>query len=179
MGFEPTTFCMASRRSNQLSYIRMEPYPAFYNWSGWRDSNPQLSDWKSDALANWVTPACGAITKRFAPYLLPNFLPFMIQTFGNARLLAFLPRLVRTVSLLRIKATTLLELLPYHAWQGIIVWTLIDEKAHRNSQGLWLIYIRNHQNWMNHYEKQKTHKKRERPIVCFLVSIWIFLRSNS
>ena len=24
MGFEPTTFCMASRRSSQLSYIRME-----------------------------------------------------------------------------------------------------------------------------------------------------------
>jgi hypothetical protein len=23
MGFEPTTFCMASRRSSQLSYIRM------------------------------------------------------------------------------------------------------------------------------------------------------------
>jgi hypothetical protein len=24
MGFEPTTFCMASRRSSQLSYIRAE-----------------------------------------------------------------------------------------------------------------------------------------------------------
>ena len=24
MGFEPTTFCMASRRSSQLSYIRVE-----------------------------------------------------------------------------------------------------------------------------------------------------------
>jgi hypothetical protein len=24
MGFEPTTFCMASRRSSQLSYSRME-----------------------------------------------------------------------------------------------------------------------------------------------------------
>jgi hypothetical protein len=25
MGFEPTTFCMASRRSSQLSYIRERP----------------------------------------------------------------------------------------------------------------------------------------------------------
>ena len=25
MGFEPTTFCMASRRSSQLSYSRAQP----------------------------------------------------------------------------------------------------------------------------------------------------------
>jgi hypothetical protein len=30
MGFEPTTFCMASRRSSQLSYIR----PSGFDYSG-------------------------------------------------------------------------------------------------------------------------------------------------
>jgi hypothetical protein len=29
MGFEPTTFCMASRRSSQLSYSRAEPDSSF------------------------------------------------------------------------------------------------------------------------------------------------------
>ena len=32
MGFEPTTFCMASRRSSQLSYSRMEVILAWGRW---------------------------------------------------------------------------------------------------------------------------------------------------
>ena len=30
---------------------------SLYKRSGQRDSNPQLSAWRADALANWVTPA--------------------------------------------------------------------------------------------------------------------------
>jgi hypothetical protein len=34
MGLEPTTFCMASRRSSQLSYIReLGDYSRFASWS--------------------------------------------------------------------------------------------------------------------------------------------------
>ena len=45
MGFEPTTFCMASRRSSQLSYSRAEASLA----SGWMIEGQASPKWSSDS----------------------------------------------------------------------------------------------------------------------------------
>jgi hypothetical protein len=46
MGFEPTTFCMASRRSSQLSYIReLNQYSRVY-----AASRASLTSWSASSL---------------------------------------------------------------------------------------------------------------------------------
>ena len=53
IGLEPITHCFTKQN---LLYVSLEWFIMPKLWSGWRDSNPQSSAWKADALAITLHP---------------------------------------------------------------------------------------------------------------------------